>query len=175
MRTAAEKALQIHRQSYEYVHWDHRLDARVACAVISIPWAKGIEIDTAFDNARRTGTQVHDEILVEAGVITRRTNRAGGIEGGVTNGQPLVVRAAMKPIPTTLTPLRSVDLATRRPTLTQYQRSDICAVPAAAIVGEAMLAWVLADALLEKLGGDSLAEMKAHWEGWRSSCTTMVT
>ncbi|MGB9880534.1 MAG: chorismate synthase, partial [Anaerolineae bacterium] len=155
-----------------HVHWDRRLDARLAHAVMSIPAVKGVEIGPAFDNARRTGTQVHDEILIEDGLITRRTNRAGGLEGGVTNGQPVVVRAAMKPIPTTLTPLRSVDLATKKPTLTPYQRSDICAVPAAAIVGEAMVAWVLADALLEKVGGDSLTEMKAHWEAWGSSCVT---
>lgn len=92
--------------------------------------------------------------------MDRRTNRAGGLEGGMTNGMPVVVRAAMKPIPTTVTPLRSVDCATGEQTSTQYQRSDVCAVPAASIVGEAMVAWVLADALIEKLGGDSLGEMK---------------
>jgi len=168
-----------------HVHWERRLDARLACAVMSIPAIKGVEIGPAFENARLSGTQVHDEILVigdrgsgssdqDDGVkaaslitdhgsrITRRTNRAGGIEGGISNGQPIVVRAAMKPIPTTVTPLRSVDLRTGEPATTQYQRSDVCAVPAAAVVGEAMVAWVLADALLEKLGGDSLSEMKAH-------------
>jgi chorismate synthase len=150
-----------------HVHWDRRLDARLAGAVMSIQAIKGVEIGPAFDNARRTGTQVHDEILIENGRLVRRTNRAGGLEGGVTNGQPVVVRAAMKPIPTTVTPLRSVDLATGEPATTQYQRSDVCAVPAAAVVGEAMVAWVLAEALLEKLGGDSLAEMKAHWQAWQ--------
>ncbi len=150
-----------------YVHWDRRLDARLAQAVMSIQAIKGVEIGPAFENARRTGTQVHDEIWGENGQLVRYTNRAGGLEGGVTNGQPVVVRAAMKPIPTTLTPLRSVDLATGEPTTTQYQRSDICAVPAAAVVGEAIVAWVLAEALVEKLGGDSLAEMVAHWEAWR--------
>lgn len=150
-----------------YVHWDRRLDALLVHAVMSIQAVKGVEIGPAFENARRTGTQVHDEIHAENGRFTRSSNRAGGFEGGVTNGQPIVVRAAMKPIPTTVTPLRSVDLSTRQSAATQYQRSDICAVPSAAVVGEAMVAWVLANALVEKLGGDSLAEMKAHWEAWR--------
>lgn len=164
-----------------HVHWDRRLDGRLAQAVMSIPAVKGVEIGPAFENARKMGTEVHDEIFPE-GVqgtypnlslpsspmgrigLARRTNRAGGIEGGISNGQPIVVRAAMKPIPTTVTPLRSVDLATGEPTTTQYQRSDVCAVPAAAVVGEAMVAWVLADALMEKLGGDSIEEMKARWK-----------
>ncbi len=152
-----------------HVHRDRRLDARLAAAVMSIPAIKGVEIGPAFENARRPGTQVHDELYPreatqvattnDQGGVTRTTNRAGGIEGGMTNGAPVVVRAAMKPIPTTLTPLCSVDLATGEPVKTQYQRSDVCAVPAASVVGEAMVAWVLADALIEKLGGDSLAEM----------------
>ena len=147
-----------------HVHWDRRLDGRLAQAVMSIPAVKGVEIGPAFENARRTGTEVHDEFFPDGkGGVMRRTNRAGGIEGGISNGQPIVVRAAMKPIPTTVTPLRSVDLATGEPATTRYQRSDVCAVPAAAVVGEAMVAWVLADALLEKLGGDSIEEMKARW------------
>jgi len=150
-----------------YVHWDRRLDARLAQAIMSIQAVKGVEIGPAFENARRTGTQVHDEILMRDRRLVRPTNRAGGFEGGVTNGEPLVVRAAMKPIPTTLTPLCSVDLATGQPASTQYQRSDVCAVPAATVVGEAMAAWVVAGALVEKVGGDSLAEMKAHWQAWR--------
>jgi chorismate synthase len=144
-----------------HVHWDRRLDARLAAALVSIQAIKGVEIGPAFENARRPGTQVHDELYPDgSGGVTRRTNRAGGIEGGTTNGAPVVVRAAMKPIPTTLTPLRSVDLATGQAAQTEYQRSDVCAVPAASVVGEAMVAWVLADALVEKLGGDSLAEMR---------------
>ena len=168
-----------------HVHWERRLDARLAMAVMSIQAIKGVEIGPAFENARLPGTQVHDEILGigELGnqdatrnlkpatctdassalkPVTRSSNRAGGIEGGMSNGEPIVVRAAMKPIPTTVTPLRSVDLATGQPAATQYQRSDVCAVPAASIVGEAMVAWVLADALIEKVGGDSVAEMRAH-------------
>ncbi len=148
-----------------YVHWEQRLDARLAAAVTSIPAIKGVEIGPAFENARRPGTQVHDEFRIpnpksQILNVVRTSNRAGGIEGGMSNGQPIVVRAAMKPIPTTITPLRSVDLATGEPAKTQYQRSDVCAVPAASVVGEAMVAWVLADAMLEKFGGDSLAEMR---------------
>ena len=143
-----------------YVHWDRRLDARLAAAVMSIPAVKGVEIGPAFENARRRGTEVHDELFPdEMSGVARTTNRAGGLEGGVTNGASLCVRAAMKPIPTTLNPLRSVDLQTGEAAATQYQRSDVCVVPAGSVVGEAMVAWVLADAVVEKLGGDSLAEM----------------
>ncbi len=146
-----------------HVHWERRLDARLAMAVMSIPAIKGVEIGPAFENARRPGTKVHDEIFLnEDGSVTRRTNRAGGFEGGMTNGMPVVVRAAMKPIPTTVTPLRSVDLANGEPAETQYQRSDVCAVPAASIVGEAMVAWALADALLDKFGGDTMEALKLH-------------
>lgn len=148
-----------------HVHWERRLDGRLAAALMSIPAIKGVEIGSAFANARQPGTKVHDEILPDEREGTRRaTNRAGGIEGGMTNGEPVIVHAAMKPIPTTVTPQQSIDLATGKPAQTRYQRSDVCAVPAAAIVGEAMLAWVLADALVRKLGGDSVTEMRAHWE-----------
>ena len=151
-----------------HVQWDRRLDCRLAAAVMSIPAIKGVEIGPAFENAEHPGTQVHDELVPDGkGGVARASNRAGGIEGGMTNGEPVVVRAAMKPIPTTVTPARSVDLVTGEPAQTQYQRSDICAVPAASIVGEAMVAWVLADALLETLGGDSLAELKTHWDSRR--------
>jgi chorismate synthase len=160
-----------------HAHWDRRLDSRLAGAVISIPAIKGVEIGPAFENARKRGTEVHDEIVMSnekrrmrnegtrySLLVTRYSNRAGGIEGGISNGQPIVMRAAMKPIPTTVTPLRSVDLATGKATHTQYQRSDVCAVPAASVVGEAMVAWVIADALVEKLGGDSIEEMKSRWK-----------
>jgi len=152
-----------------HVHWDRKLDGRLAQAVMSIQSVKGVEIGPAFENARHLGTEVQDEIFSplsrETGEgpgvgATRHTNRAGGLEGGITNGMPIVIRAALKPIATTVTPLRSVDLATGEPALAQYQRSDFCHVPRACVIGEAMVAWVLADALMEKLGGDSLAEMK---------------
>jgi len=147
-----------------HVQWDRRLDARLVAAVVSIPAIKGAEIGPAFHNAALPGTQVHDEIHSDGqGGVARRTNRAGGFEGGMTNGMPVIVRAAMKPIPTTVSPLRSVDLETGERAETEYQRSDVCAVPAASIVGEAMVAWTLADAMTEKLGGDSLGEMKDRY------------
>lgn len=149
-----------------HVHWDRRLDARLAQAIMSIPAIKGVEIGPAFANARLRGTEVHDALYpaavgdaARAGGVIRRTNRAGGVEGGMSNGEPIVIRAAMKPIPTTLAPQPSVDRTTGQATETQYQRSDVCALPAACIVAEAMLAWVLADAVLEKFGGDSMAEL----------------
>jgi len=152
-----------------HVQWNRKLDGRLAQAVMSIQSVKGVEIGPAFENARRLGTEVQDEIFphpnpppLRGGGPGRGSNRAGGLEGGITNGMPLVIRAALKPIATTATLLRSVDLATGEPALAQYQRSDFCHVPRACVIGEAMVAWVLADALMEKLGGDSLAEMKQH-------------
>jgi chorismate synthase len=150
-----------------HVHWDRRLSSRLMAAVGSVQAIKGVEIGPAFENAAKFGTQVHDEIFAEKGLTVRRTNRAGGLEGGITTGEPVVVRAAMKPISTTLTPLRSVDLASGEPASTRYERSDICAVPRAAVVGEAMVAYVLADALTEKLGGDSLREMVSRFAALR--------
>jgi chorismate synthase len=142
-----------------HVHWDRKLEARLGAAALSIPAVKGVEIGPAFANTRLPGTQVQDAIHILDGKLVRPTNRAGGLEGGITNGQPLVVRAAMKPIATTLTPQETVDLATGEPSPTNYERSDFCPVPRAVPILEAMLAFVLADALLEKLGGDSLAEI----------------
>ena len=150
-----------------YVQWDRRLDARLAAAVMSIPAIKGVEIGPAFENARRPGTSVHDPFHPGPGKVpVRGSNRAGGTEGGVSNGEPIVVRAAMKPIPTTVAPQHSVDLRSGEPAVTQYQRSDVCAVPAASIVGEAMVAWTLAAVLREKLGGDSVDEMASHGKAW---------
>lgn len=152
-----------------HVHWERRLDARLAFAVMSIPAIKGVEIGPAFENARQPGTKVHDEIQPDGeGGITRRTNRAGGFEGGMTNGMPVIVRAAMKPIPTMVTPLRSVDLSNGVPAQTEYQRSDVCAVPAASIVGEAMVSWTLTNALIGKLGGDTVEEMRQRYREMES-------
>lgn len=148
-----------------YVQWDRKLDGRLAQAIMCIQAIKGVEIGEGFGNARLPGTQVHDAIVGTARGVSRPTNRAGGLEGGVTNGQPVVVRAAMKPISTTLTPMESVDVRTGEPALAQYQRSDICAVPAASIVGEAMVAFVMCDAFLEKFGGDSVAEIAERFGG----------
>ena len=151
-----------------YAQWDRRLEARLAQAVLSVQAMKGVEIGDAFENARRPGTQAHDAIHLGAdGDLLRPSDHAGGTEGGVTNGQPLVIRAAMKPIATTLNPQRTVNLATGVEGPTTYERSDFCPVPRAVPILEAMVAFVLADALLEKLGGDSLAEMKPRFETLR--------
>ena len=151
-----------------HVHYDRRLTGRLAGALMSIHAMKGVEIGEAFANARKPGTQVHDEIVRGAdGALSRASNRAGGLEGGITTGQPIIMRVAMKPISTTLNPLASVDLATGQASATRYERSDFCAVPRAGIVGEAMVCYVLAEALLEKLGGDSLAELRPRFEALR--------
>jgi chorismate synthase len=148
-----------------HVHWDRRLSAKLMAAVGSIPAIKGVELGNAFENAGLPGTEVHDKIVADAaGVLRRSSNRAAGVEGGISNGEPIVVRAAMKPISTTLKGIRSVDLATGAAVQTVYERSDICAVPRAAVVGEAMMAYVLADALIEKLGGDSIEEMMPRFD-----------
>lgn len=144
-----------------HVHWDRKLDGRLAQAVMSIQAIKGVEIGDGFAVAQRPGTQAHDAFALTDEGIVRGSNHAGGTEGGVTNGQPIVVRAAMKPIATTVSPQRSVDLATGESGPTQYQRSDVCAVPAAAVVGEAMVAIVVADAVLEKFAGDSMRDLRA--------------
>ncbi len=158
-----------------YSQWDKRLEARLAMAVMSVQAIKGVEIGDAFENARLPGTQAHDSIYLTPGTLhlaRRSSNRAGGIEGGISNGQPLVIRAAMKPIATTLTPQMTVDLATGQEGPTRYERSDFCPVPRAVPILEAMVAFVLADALIEKLGGDSLAEMKPRFATLRQARLT---
>ncbi|MBN1309977.1 MAG: chorismate synthase [Anaerolineae bacterium] len=153
-----------------HVHYDRRLTGRLAGAVCSIPSIKGAEIGPAFANTRKPGTQVHDPImLAEDGRLARASNRAGGLEGGMTTGEPLIVRAAMKPISTTLEPLPSVDLAGGEAAQTVYERSDFCATPRAVPVIEAMVALVLADELLRKLGGDSLDELRPRLAALRQS------
>ncbi|GEL97158.1 chorismate synthase [Cellulomonas terrae] len=146
-----------------YVHSDRRLDARLAGALMGIQAIKGVEVGDGFLTATRRGSLAHDEMERDAsGRIVRRTNRAGGLEGGMTNGEILRVRAAMKPISTVPRALATVDTATGEPAKAQHQRSDVCAVPPAAVVAEAMVALVLADALLEKTGGDSVAEVRRN-------------
>lgn len=142
-----------------HVQWNRRLEAQLGAAILSIPAVKGVEIGPAFENTTLLGTQAHDAIRLEGEKLYRGSNRAGGIEGGITTGEPLVIRAAMKPIATTLTPQQSVDLAQGEEAQTQYERSDFCPVPRAVPILEAVVAFVLADALLEKLGGDSLEEL----------------
>jgi chorismate synthase len=146
-----------------HVSWDTKLDGRLAQALMSIPAAKGVELGLGFEAARRKGSEVHDEILPG---LARATNRAGGTEGGMTTGEPLVARVAMKPISTLMSPLRTVDLKTGGPAQAQSERSDVTAVPAMGVIAEAMLALVLAQALLEKFGGDALSETKRNFEGY---------
>jgi chorismate synthase len=142
-----------------HVHWDRRLDSRLAGALMGIQAIKGVAVGDGFESARRRGSQAHDEIeRGDDGSLRRRTARAGGIEGGMTTGEPLRVRAAMKPISTVPRALDTVDVATGAPAQAISQRSDVCAVPAAAVVAEAMVALTLADAALEKFGGDSVEE-----------------
>ena len=150
-----------------YVQWDRRLEARLGAALLSVQAIKGVEIGSAFENTRLPGTQVHDAIHLDGEYLIRPTNRAGGLEGGITTGQPLIMRAAMKPIATTLTPQETVDLAHGEETQTRYERSDFCPVPRAVPVLEAMVAFVLADSLLDKLGGDSLDEIRPRFEDLR--------
>jgi chorismate synthase len=154
-----------------HVQWDRRLEARLGAAMLSVQAIKGVEFGPAFENARLPGTQAHDSIRLQDGRLTRPTDRSGGLEGGITTGQPLVIRAAMKPIATTLTPQPTVDLATGQETPSQYERSDFCPVPRAVPILEAMAAFILADALLEKLGGDSLAEMLPRYQALRRAAT----
>jgi chorismate synthase len=152
-----------------HVHWDRKLDGRIVAAMVSIQAMKGAEIGRGFEGATKRGSQVHDEIEFtgQNGEIGRRTNRAGGLEGGITTGQPITVRVAMKPISTMLRGADTVNLANGEAERTVYERSDFCAVPRAVPVGEAMLAIVLADALMEKLGGDSIEEMRPRFETLR--------
>lgn len=153
-----------------HVHYDRRLTGLLLGAVGSVQSIKGAEIGTAYENSHKRGTEVHDRIeLDRQGNLRRKTNRAGGLEGGMTTGEPLIVRAFMKPISTTLTPLESVDLASGTPSSTTYERSDFCATPRAVPIIEAVVAFVMANALIEKLGGDSIAEMKPRFEALRRS------
>lgn len=154
-----------------HVSWDRKLDGRIGAAMLSIPAVKGVEVGLGFESARRTGAEVHDEIVsapgrVHAGNVQRRTNRAGGLEGGMTTGEPLVVRVAMKPISTLMRPLATVDITTGDSAAAVAERSDVTAVPAMGVIAESMLAIVLANAWLEKFGGDSLAETRRNFDGY---------
>lgn len=152
-----------------YSQWDRRLSTRVGMALMSIPSVKGVEIGTGFGAAIVPGSQVHDVLRHDVNGWSHLTNNAGGIEGGISNGEPIVARFALKPIPTLAHPLPSVDLATgENIDASRYERSDVCVVPAGGVVGEAMLAIVLAESFLEKYGGDSLAEVRAHFAASRT-------
>lgn len=157
-----------------YVQHDRRLDAALAAAIISIQAIKGVEIGTAFENAGKPGSVVHDELyLSQEEGVTRKTNRAGGLEGSMSSGQTIHLRAAMKPISSLLTPLQSFDVETLQPTPSRFERSDTCAVPAAGVVAEAVVAPVIANALLEKLGGDHLDEILQRLDLYRKNLRNM--
>ena len=152
-----------------FVHWDRRLDSRLAGALMSIQAIKGVEIGDGFETARRRGSAAHDEIVRENGSVRRLSDRAGGIEGGMSNGEVISVRVAMKPISTVPKALQTIDVATGEAAKAQHQRSDVCAVPAAGVVAEAMVALVLAEAVLEKFGGDSVSETKRNMVAYLES------
>jgi len=159
-----------------FAQWDRKLDGRLAQALMSIHAVKAVAVGAGFAAGQATGSAFHDEILYDdARGVHRGSNRAGGLEGGVTNGEELRAQAVVKPIPTLLIPLRSVDLETKEPQAASVERSDTCVVPAAGVVGEAMVAFVLADAMLEKLGGDSLGEFLDHLESTRTRHRALLT
>ena len=158
-----------------HIQWDKRLESRLAQALMSIQAIKGVEVGLGFEMSKKFGSEVMDEIFYsqkvegrkqKEGIFYRKTNFAGGIEGGMTNGMPIILRAAMKPIPTLRKPLRSIDIITKEPVEAAYERSDICAVPAAGVIGEAMAALTIADAFLEKFGGDSISEVKRNYDSY---------
>jgi chorismate synthase len=149
-----------------FVHYDRRLDSTIAAGVMSINAVKGVEIGPGFEEAEQYGSKVHDEIIKSRNSFTRKTNRAGGIEGGISTGLPIIVRAAMKPIATLMSPIESIDLSTMRKVDARRERSDFVAVPACAVIAESMLAWVISDHFLIKFGGDSIEETKDNFSNY---------
>lgn len=152
-----------------YVHWDRKLDGRLAQAVLSINAIKAVEFGAGFDGVARRGSEFHDEIEYTGGRFHHLTNRAGGLTGGMSNGEPIDLRVAIKPISTMKKPMRSIDLKTKEKVEAHYERSDVCVVPAAGVIGEAVVALTLADAFLEKFGGDSMAELARNHRGYMES------
>lgn len=157
-----------------YSQWDRRLEAEIGKAFLSLNAVKGVEIGEGFRAGSRLGSELHDEYMPgeKAGSLLFRSNRSGGLDGGMTTGQPLCVRAVMKPLATLMNPLQSVDLKTGTAASAHVERSDVCAVPAAAVIGESLLAFVLAEAVLEKFGGDSMEELRPRIELWRKQCAS---
>jgi chorismate synthase len=151
-----------------HVQWDRKLDGRLAHALMSVQAAKGVEVGLGFETARRPGSAVHDEISFDETrrEFVRHTNNAGGTEGGMSSGAPLVVRTAFKPLSTLMSPLQSVDIDTKDEAKAAIERSDVVAIPAAAVIAESVVAWVVADAFLEKFGGDSLSEIRRNYDGY---------
>ena len=154
-----------------HVHWDRKLDGRLAMALLSINAVKGVEFGAGFEGAGRPGSEFHDQITHEAGRFRHLSNRAGGLTGGTTNGEPIDLRAALKPISTMKKPMQSADLRSKEKVEAHYERSDVCVVPAAGVIGEAMVALILADALLEKFGGDSVVEIERNLRSFTESIT----
>ena len=152
-----------------YVHWDRKLDGRLAQAVMSINAIKAVEFGAGFEGAARRGSEFHDQIDYQEGRFRHLTNRAGGITGGVTNGEPIDLRVAIKPISTMKKPMQSIDLKTKEKTEAHYERSDVCVVPAAGVIGEAVVSLTLAEAFLEKFGGDSMAELERNYHSFMES------
>jgi chorismate synthase len=159
------------------VHWDRRLEGKLAAALMSLNGIKAVEVGLGRDAACKLGSKVHDEIQLKEGKIFRPTNRAGGIEGGITTGEPLLLKVAKKPISTLKRNLNSVDIKEMVETMSHHERSDVCAVPAAAVIGESLTAIVIAEVIIEKFGGDSLKELKSNYlsyikkitgRGWKS-------
>lgn len=151
-----------------HVHWDRKLDGRLAQAILSINAVKGVEFGAGFEGSRHPGSEAHDQIDYSGTSFTHRSNRAGGLTGGTTNGEPIDMRAAIKPISTMKKPMQSIDLVSKETVEAHYERSDICIVPAAGVIGEAVTALVLAEAFLEKFGGDSIAELERNVSGYRA-------
>ena len=152
-----------------HIQWDRRLDGKLAGALMSIQAIKGVEIGAGFNCAILPGSQIHDEMFLDAaGKVYRKTNRAGGLEGGMTNGEKLVVKAAMKPIPTLMQPLHSIDIESHEEVLACKERSDTCAVSAASVVGEAMTAFVMAQAICDKFGSDAMVDLKAALAAYKA-------
>jgi len=153
-----------------FMHYDRRLDAAIGHSIMSINAVKGVEIGNGFDAAEKFGSQVHDEIFIKDNIFTRKTNRSGGIEGGVSTGLPIIVRASMKPISTLMKPLQTIDLKTMKKVEARRERSDFVAVPACAVISESMLAWILAEFFIEKFGGDSIKKLQKriakNFSGW---------
>jgi len=149
-----------------HISWENRLDGKIAQSIMSIPGIKGVEIGKGFECGKLYGSEVHDEIFYDGARYIRKTNNAGGIEAGISNGENIVVRAAMKPIPTLKKPLKSINIDTKETSLAQVERADVCAVPSASIVGESMLAFTLAKEFLYKFGGDSIEEVKKNYESY---------
>lgn len=158
-----------------YMHWNKRLDALLAYALMSIPAVKGVEVGSAFENTTLPGSKVHDEIYINDKSIYRNTNNAGGIEGGISNGEPIIIRGAMKPIPTLQNPLQSIDYESLKPIKAYKTRADICAVPAAGVVAEAMTAYILAGLMCEKFGGDNLKEINDSFTMWQNNLKLKIS